>query len=446
MIRRLSSLLLLLLLLAAPARPGELASCPKSAAEWQQWRDSLSSFLSRTPNAAAPAGEALAQLERCRSGESSALFEREPTIPACLSNLRQFLNSARYEKAAPYSLGFEVPDPKYQALNREFLKVPDFLPSKEFIGWVSDPALLHRASEKIAQDNLSRPEGEKWIAFPFTSQFLASFDSAHTLGRYLVYIPGPVARTVLYSVRTLNEVKAGRSSPASAIAVMAARKLPDGRTEYAFNELMREFGPKEAIQVIAPLTTGHGHLDKCFYCHKSGFMPIFPKEILPADRPAMENFNVQVTAYRAPWFGEYLNIGAHGPALGPSLDSASPGNRRTEAFLKACGGKLAQSKEGREKLSRAMECSSCHSKEGVGVLNYPILRDDRRTNIGSAFVRAGVMPPADWLGFELTKRERESLLACLRSEYYGPNGLFLSWIRERSCVQERENATGGKQH
>ncbi len=129
----------------------------------------------------------------------------------------------------------------------------------------------------------------------------------------------------------------------------------------------------------------------------------------PGERDALEAVNRRFRSYGTPRFENYLDASKFGPGLGfASADT------RAQRF----GASFNESVVG-----RAMTCSACHQRGGLGSLNWPMDK-----TLISSYVKGGPMP----LGSALKQTERVELYNKLIQEYFATDparpGILKSWL------------------
>lgn len=328
-------------------------------------------------------------LKQCKLSDNGDFTSRYPEFV-------EYIRVLSLEQQRDHQLGFEVPDRVYFSETQSFVTVPDFLLNREFLQAVKRFETLPKAKDLLRSINRSRTKEEQLLYFSFESRHLGTPDSDESYRRLLVVVPGD-------SLRNLPEkwVQFGITDPGKRVAVRnlsVVAVVPDeSSTRTYFKDYFRTYRQNGSITVKGRWELGYGD-DNCVKCHKSGVLPIFPVDgsVSEDEKAAVEAVNRRFLSYSAPDFGRYLDSAKFGPGLGSSLPNAT---------------------------HPTVECASCHQKNGLGSLNWPM--DSVLIN---SFVEGGRMP----LGSNLTETERSLLYEQLIDGYFSIEeahpGILKTWL------------------
>jgi mono/diheme cytochrome c family protein len=199
-----------------------------------------------------------------------------------------------------------------------------------------------------------------------------------------------------------------RASSVRNVSVVSVTPGEGGTSNVYFKDFYRTFRRDGSVASIrGRWEMGYGD-DNCVQCHKSGVLPIFPVagSVRSDELQYVEQVNARFLTYGPARFEKYLDVTKFGPGLG--VPGAS-GRERVEGAVGT--------------VARSMNCATCHRREGLGSLSWPMDKV-----IVSSFVKGGKMP----LGSSLTTPERAELYRSLVSEYFSTDeahpGTLKSWL------------------
>lgn len=230
----------------------------------------------------------------------------------------------------------------------------------------------------------------------------------------MIVVPGNAEKGVPDKWVQFGVPDPGARASVRNVSVVAAVAGADRTFNAYFKDFYRTYRPDGSIAVDGRWELGEGD-DNCTQCHKSGILPIFPVSgsVAANEQQALLAVNERFRSYGSPRFGNYLDP----KKLGPGLSSASMENRRRRFGSNFEGTPAAD----------AMVCSSCHSPDRLGTLNWPMDKILIRS-----YVVGGQMP----LGHQLKISERRELYAKLIKEYFATDkdnpGILKSWLLSRS--------------
>jgi cytochrome c2/cytochrome c553 len=173
-------------------------------------------------------------------------------------------------------------------------------------------------------------------------------------------------------------------------------------------------------------------------CHKTSPLGIHPAEEYVLDGAGKlwvnstnagaipKRLNSLIATYGAPYFNGWADAASYGPDLGPDIS-------RSDAAIKTWAPSHNLTQAAINKVKAAMNCSLCHSADGMGPLNYPEATRHGKTQANQIYqyISQGWMPP----GNSLLPNEREALFECLVKEYLDfdkGEGLFVDWLKNTS--------------
>lgn len=409
------------------------APCPDTPVEWRDWVNK------EVPRVFAQ------DLTSDSLQQTSRIFEK-CVLPAeaakCTEPLRRFSRSVSRVSKPGHMLGNEVSDVQYYASMDypEMLEVPEELKDARFLKWMddNDPQSLDAALKYIDDINqkFENPK-DKWIAFIYRSQHLATPDGSGSLGRFFVYIPHKDYDRHL-QVGLQHDPQKWVANSLSVVAVQktdpqTGEKLAVPRSRFKDFWRTRKDGK---IKISTRLIEA-GRLENCYDCHKNSVLPITPnpnhfdKERFGA---AVKKVNGIMATYGS-LQPEGYDVGAFGPGVGPEVSAL-----RTQEFLRSCTeGKVAEARL--PKIADSMKCAHCHDNKERGLLNFPSAK--MRQPITGPLVHDYVvkhkrMPLGET---DLSDAERAALVKCLTAEYYkgfaGKPGLLQAWLEQESCWTSR---------
>lgn len=332
-------------------------------------------------------------LERCGLSADSKFAEQRREFV-------EYVNAASLDQLPDHELGFVVPDKQYFDETRDFVRLPDFLTTRDFLRSVSNHRTLARAKEYLRRLNDVRAPEEKLIFFSYKSRHLGTPDNPDSYGRLLIVVPGDASRGAPEKWVQFGVPDAGaRTGSVRNVSVVSVAAGEGGASNVYFKDFYRTFRRDGSITVRGRWELGHGD-DNCVQCHKSGVLPIFPVagSVRADELEAVEQVNGRFLNYGSARFGKYLDVAKFGPGLG--VPGAS-GRATVE-------GKAAT-------VARAMNCATCHRRDGLGSLSWPMDK-----TIVSSFVKGGRMP----LGATLTALERAELYRGLVREYFSTDDTY----------------------
>jgi mono/diheme cytochrome c family protein len=342
-------------------------------------------------------------MRRCKLAEDKGFISRYRSFV-------EYVDTVGLERRPGHELGFAVDDEQYFSETRHLVEIPGFLLEQKFLRSVSRYETLARAKRFLKELNSRRAPAEQLIFFSYKSRHLGTPDNNDSYRRLLIVVPGNSQQGV-----PEKWVQFGVSDPrvrsrVRNISVVSALPGPDGTFNAYFKDFYRTYRRNGFIKVDGRWELDEGD-DNCAQCHKSGILPIFPVRatVKPAELSALREVNERFRTYGSPRFGRYLNP----KTLGPGLSAASLKDRRRRFgrdFEKTAA-------------AQAMVCSSCHTPDRVGALNWPMDK-----TLISSYVKGGQMPR----GHKLKSADRRELYAKLIQEYFATDkdqpGILKSWL------------------
>ena len=395
---RLTLLATFLLIPATMCEASSASECARAKAHADAWVgrsvDALvrAAFAAYEDEDAVPAYQRVLRritntLERCGLSRDENFVERRREFV-------EYLGAAALDTLPDHELGFVVPDEQYFDETREFVTIPDFLTTRDFLRAVSGYRTLARAKTYLRRLNDGRAPEEKLVFFSYTSRHLGTPDSPDSYGRLLIVVPGDAKRGVPEKWVQFGVPDAGaRAGSVRNVSVVSVTAGSGGASNVYFKDFYRTFRRDGSISIRGRWELGYGD-DNCVQCHKSGVLPIFPEagSVKADELDAVEEVNARFLAYGTAGFDKYLDVTKFGPGLG----------------VPGASGRAKFEGEGAT-VSRAMNCATCHRRGGLGSLSWPMDK-----TIVSSFVKGGRMP----FGSTLTGPERAELYRNLVSEYF----------------------------
>jgi hypothetical protein len=342
-------------------------------------------------------------MRRCKLAENKDFTSRYRTFV-------EYIDTVALERRPGHELGFVVGDEQYFSETRHLVEIPEFLLDQEFLRSVSRYETLEHAKSFLQKLNSSRDSNEQLIFFSYKSRHLGTPDNNDSYRRLLIVVPGNAPQGVPEKWVQFGVSDPGTRSRVRNISVVSALTGPGGTFNAYFKDFYRTYRRNGSISVEGRWELDEGD-DNCAQCHKSGILPIFPVRgsVKAAEQSALLSVNERFRTYGSPRFGRYLNP----ETLGPGLSSASEEDRR-----RRFGPEFEKTP-----VAQAMVCSSCHTPDGMGALNWPM----DKTLIRS-YVTGGQMPR----GYKLKSPDRQELYAKLIEEYFATDkakpGILKSWL------------------
>ncbi len=325
----------------------------------------------------------------------------------------EYVETASLDTQPGHELGFIVPDKQYFEETSELVKIPEFLLDQRFLRAVSRTETLNRAKSYLRGLNEFREPGEQLLFFSYKSRHLGTPDNIESFRRLLIVVPGDAARGIPEKWVQFGVTDPGVHVRTRNVSVVSAMSSGDGTYDAYFKDSFRTFRRNGAITIKGRWDLGYGD-DNCAQCHKSGVLPIFPVDgsVPKSELPLVEAVNERFRSYGSPRFGKYLDVSK----FGPGISFASREDREMRF-----GPKFGESN-----VSDAMECSKCHTSDGLGFLSWPMDK-----TILKSFVTGGQMPR----GHDLPEGDRRALYRKLIQEYFSTDrdrpGILKAWLLGR---------------
>jgi hypothetical protein len=343
------------------------------------------------------------ELQRCQASKNEPFLKRYRAFV-------EYIALASLERQPDRELGLLVPDEQYFDETRQFVELPAFLQTQEFMRAASSFRTLARAKFLLRQLNSTRSPAEQLIFFSYTSRHLGTPDNPESYRRLLIVVPGDPAKGQPEKWVQFGIPDPGSRASVRNVSIVSVAAATDGSFNVYFKDFYRTFGSDGTITIGGRWELGEGD-DNCISCHKSGILPIFPVRgsVSADERSALAAVNERFNSYGSPRFGGYLEPRKFGPGLS-SVAVAERQERFGAAFVQAPAG-------------QAMVCSTCHNSHRLGELNWPM----DKTLIKS-YITGGQMP----FGHKLRQSDRNQLYAKLIDEYFATDqrrpGILKSWL------------------
>jgi hypothetical protein len=388
--------------------------CSRLKAEPEEWVAAKVDALVLAARAAYESKRAVSAYERVLDGINTSIRQcKLAEIPDFVTRHQVFLDyieAASLDRKTDHELGLVVPDKQYFVETRKYVQIPEFLTDQTFLGALSRYETLERAKSFLRKLNSNRAPSDQLVFFSYKSRHLGTPDNDSSHRRLLIVVPGNTEQGVPEKWVQFGVPDPGARTQVRNISVVAAIAGPGGTFDAYFKDFYRTYRKGQPITINGRWELGEGD-DNCVKCHKSGILPIFPVKgsVSMNEQQFVSDVNQRFLSYGAPRFGKYLDE----RKFGPGLSSATPVERR-QRF----GPNFGETVQG-----RAMTCASCHQREGLGALNWPMNRV-----IISSFVKGGAMP----LGHKLKVAERRELYTKLVEEYFATDqdkpGILKAWL------------------
>ncbi|HVF66609.1 MAG TPA: hypothetical protein VM914_03030 [Pyrinomonadaceae bacterium] len=395
---RLTLLAVLLLTPATLCEASAVPECARAKAHADAWAASSVDALVRAAFAAYEDEDALPAYRRVLRRITNTLercgLSRDESFVGRRREFVEYVAAASLDAMPDHELGFVVPDQQYFEETRDFVSIPDFLTTRDFLRAVGSYRTLARAKSYLRRLNDERATEEKLVFFSYTSRHLGTPDSPESYGRLLIVVPGDAARGVPEKWVQFGMPDAGaRAASVRNVSVVSVTAGSDGTSNVYFKDFYRTFRRDGSINIRGRWELGYGD-DNCVQCHKSGVLPIFPEagSVRADESAAVEEVNARFLTYGPARFDKYLDVTKFGPGLG----------------VPGASGRANVGGEG-STVARSMNCATCHRRDRLGSLSWPMDK-----TIVSSFVKGGRMP----LGASLTAPERAELYRNLVREYF----------------------------
>lgn len=390
--------------------------CARVRSQPEAWVASRVDALVVAAHAAYEEDAALPAYERVLGGIADTIrrceLSRDEDFASRYRELVEYVDAAVLDQRPDHELGFVAPDRQYFAETRELVQIPDFLTTRSFLRAASRYETLPRAKSYLRQLNAKREPSDQLVFFSYTSRHLGTPDSDESYGRLLVVVPGNAGQGIPEKWVQFGVPDARRPRVRN-VSVVSTIARPDGTSCVYFKDFYRTYRRDGSISIKGRWELGYGD-DSCVQCHKSGILPIFPAagSVSPDERRAVEEVNRRFRGYGPPRFDKYLDESKLGPGLGSATVEDRSG-RFGEDFVNS-------------PIGRAMACATCHERDDLGALNWPMDRV-----VISSYVKGGMMP---W-GLALSDAQRGELYEKLIQEYFAADnarpGLLKSWLLGR---------------
>ena len=339
-------------------------------------------------------------LEQCRLTQEKDFSARYPEFVG-------FITTLAIERKPDHELGFNVPDKVYFAETHDYVTIPDFLLTPNFLRAVTRFATLPQAKAMLRELNAARAASDQLTFFSYQSRHLGTPDNPDSFWRLLIVVPGNAAQGTPEKWVQFGIPDPRARAPVRNVSVVAVVPGPGGTTNAYFKDYFRSYRRNGSITIKGRWDLGEGD-DNCAMCHKSGILPIFPVSgtVSRDEQQFVRTVNERFLKYGRPRFDRYLDATKLGPGLG-----ATTTTELTPA--------LAPVKTGID----GAKCGACHQPNGLGALNWPMDRV-----LISSYVKGGQMP----LGAELTPLARNRLYTRMIQEYFAIDetrpGILKAWL------------------
>jgi hypothetical protein len=349
-------------------------------------------------------------LRQCKLAQDQAFVSRHREFV-------EYIQVSHIAQLPDHKLGFMVPDKQYFEETSQYVQIPEFLLTQNFLQLASRDETLNQAKSFLQDLNSKRDSAEQLLFFSYRSQHLGTPDNDDSYERLLIVVPGNTEQGVREKWVQFGITDRRARARIRNLSVVSALANPDGTSNIYFKDFYRTYRRNGSISVNGRWELGHGD-DKCVSCHKSGILPIFPESgsVSAREQQALQAVNQRFQAYGSPRFENYLDTSKLGPGLGAATEE-SRRRRFGPSFAGGFGGST---------VGRAMTCNACHQPERLGSLNWPM-----DSILIQSYIKGGRMP----LGHQLKAFERNELYGKLIREYFAIDdanpGILKSWLLGR---------------
>ncbi|MGX0890490.1 hypothetical protein AB7M22_002498 [Pseudomonas sp. ADAK2 TE3594] len=430
-------------------------NCPKDFNEWVVWRDAIIPRLlePRFKNGTSfiDPNQVMAQSHSISNfiDDCGKYFADQNKLTEAIGNLRAFTGVLKNNLSIPnynHQFGYTIDDFEFLEKVKENIELPPLLRSSKFLKLISDRESYKNAYDMIIDHNKTSTPGKEWKILIYKSRFLTTPDEANTFGRFFILVPeDKYDKWIQFGIKTPNDTS---STPINNLSIVSVSK-PDaqGRQLNAIVDWWRTYQSGWNVE-LKTRRESQGVTENCVMCHKTSPLGIHPAEEYEFDSagklvintttngqiPAVLNKLIAGYGRKGPpYFGDGVNtwadLSSYGPELGPLI-------QRTDGFMQSCAADVNLNSNSINNVRDNMDCSECHSLDGLGALNFPTA-----TNVTNSpgnqileYISQGWMPP----GNKLSADERKALFKCLTKEYHdisANQGLFVDWLKQSTSSQ-----------
>jgi hypothetical protein len=389
--------------------------CSQIKAHPDVWLKTSVNLLVRTAHAyyESDAGQSLYErtVDNISGTLSRCQLDRDQDFAARYREFIGYVQILSIGRLDDHELGFTVSDKQYFEETRQYVEIPDFLLTPNFLRVVSRFETLNEAKALLRKMNETRSAADQLIFFSYKSRHLGTPDNDNSFWRLLIVVPGNASQRIPEKWVQFGVPDPRARRPTRNVSVVSALAAGDGTTNVYFKDNFRTYQRNGSITIKGRWELGEGD-DNCAMCHKSGILPIFPVagSVSRDEKQFVDVVNDRFLKYVVkPRFDKYLDATKLGPGIGSTAD---------ETIHRRFGSAFANTTVG-----KSMICSSCHKPEGLGSLNWPMDRV-----VISSYIKGGQMP----FGSDLRLRERAELYQKLIQDYFDINdanpGVLKSWL------------------
>ncbi|PYS41977.1 MAG: hypothetical protein DMF71_10240 [Acidobacteria bacterium] len=409
------------------------APCSQIKAQPEPWVRVSVNLLVRTAHGFYLSDVGQQAYERAVDNTASTLrrcqLEHDEAFGARYREFVDYLGLLSLARLPDHELGFTVPDKQYFEETRQYVEIPDFLLTPEFLREVSRFETLNQAKALLRKINETRSRDHQLIFFSYRSRHLGTPDNDDSFLRLLIVVPGNAAQRLPEKWVQFGVPDPRARAPVRNVSVVSALAAPDGTTNVYFKDNFRTYHRDGSITIKGRWELGEGD-DNCATCHKSGILPIFPVagSVSRDEKQFVDVVNERFLKYVVrPRFDKYLDATKLGPGIGSTAD---------ETIHRRFGSAFANTTVG-----KSMICSSCHKPDGLGSLNWPMDRV-----VISSYIKGGQMP----FGSELRPLERAELYRKLIQDYFDTDeanpGVLKSWLLGRLRQRKLDEPAAASTH
>lgn len=406
----------LLVCVALVATPRPVSPSTKFKFDSEAWARLKVDALVQAARAAYEDDEALPAYERVLKSIARTIRRRklagDEAFVARYPHFVEYIREASFDQLPGHELGFSVSDKQYFEETRQYVQIPEFLLDRSFLRAVARFETLDRAKTYLRQLNSAREPSDQLLFFSYKSRHLGTPDNDDSFIRLLIVVPGNAETKVPEKWVQFGVTDPRTRTRIRNVSVVSAIPDSDGTFNTYFKDYFRTYRRDGSISLKGRWELGYGD-DNCVRCHKSGVLPIFPEagSVQANEMQAVTAVNERLLTYGSPRFDKYLDAGKFGPGLG-SAERAARDKRFGAGFSET-------------DVGRAMACASCHQREKLGVLNWPV-----DPVVIKSYLKQGQMP----FGRALDASRRDELHQKLIEEYFATDdanpGILKAWLLE----------------
>ena len=148
------------------------------------------------------------------------------------------------------------PITNWVSLFRQYVEIPDFLLTPEFLREVSRFETLNQAKALLRKINETRSRDHQLIFFSYRSRHLGTPDNDDSFLRLLIVVPGNAAQRLPEKWVQFGVPDPRARAPVRNVSVVSALAAPDGTTNIYFKDNFRTYHRDGSITIATSRTAG----------------------------------------------------------------------------------------------------------------------------------------------------------------------------------------------